>query len=270
MGQARLRREAVLPVERDTALPRTEVMVEEKILVIDADPDFLESVSAWLQDAGFATITVRDGLAGLRRVYGSRPSLVLLDVRTPGMEGWEVCRRVRDMTEIPVILTAAHTRPAEVLQGFALGADDFVAKPVDLCELLARVRAVLRRCRPAASDEGLGTVRSGDIEVDWRSHQVWARGEAVKLSPTEFRVLSCLMKNRGWTITHDQILQSAWGDNHVADKSFVKLYIRYLRLKLEKDPEDPCLILTERGVGYRFPTGDDRQRTVLVSQGPGG
>jgi two-component system KDP operon response regulator KdpE len=244
--------------------------MKEKILVIDDDPDFLMSARTWFHNAGFETIAARDGLAGLRRVYSSRPSLVLLDVHTSRMDGWEVCRRVRDMTDIPVIMMTGDSRRTDLLQGFALGADDFITKPVDFWELVARMRAVLRRSAVAASREEDGGFCSGDIEIDWRSHQVWVRGEAVKLSPTEFRVLSCLIRNRGWTITHDQILQSAWGNNHFADRSFVKLYVRYLRRKLEKDPENPQIILTERGVGYRFPVEEGREAIALVVQGAGG
>ena len=226
--------------------------MREKILVVDDDVEFLELAQMWLENAGYEVLTAEDGVSGLRRLYSGRPNLVLLDANMPRLDGWEVCRRIRDMSDIPVIMVTVNGQKDDLLRGFGLGADDYITKPVDFPELVARVRAVLRRFDSAAQDEGPSTFRQGDLEVDWRSHQVYVRGEPVKLSPTEFKLLACLIKNRGWIVTHEQLLQKAWGPNYVGDKSFVKLYIRYLRQKLEEDPHNPQLILTERGVGYRF------------------
>ncbi len=226
--------------------------MKEKVLVIDDDVEFLNLTQTWLENAGFEALSAEDGINGLRRVYSSRPSLVLLDVNMPGLDGWEVCRRIRDMSEIPVIMVTVNAQRSDLLRGFNLGVDDYITKPVDFAELIARVRAVLRRSDMAEQKEGPDTFDNGEIEVDWRSHQVYVRGKSVKLSSTEFKVLSCLIKNRGWIVTHEQFLQKAWGPNYIGDKSFVKLYIRYLRQKIEKDPRKPQLILTERGVGYRF------------------
>lgn len=225
---------------------------KEKILVVDDDVEFLELAQMWLENAGYEVLTAEDGVSGLRRLYSGRPNLVLLDANMPRLDGWEVCRRIRDMSDIPVIMVTVNGHKSDVLRGFQLGADDYITKPVDFPELVARVRAVLRRFDSATQDEGPTTFHQGDLEVDWRSHQVYVRGEPVKLSPTEFKLLACLIKNRGWIVTHEQLLQKAWGPNYVGDKSFVKLYIRYLRQKLEEDPHNPQLILTERGVGYRF------------------
>ena len=226
--------------------------MKEKVLVVDDDPGFRELAQTWLQNAGFEVLTAEDGVAGMRRLYGSRPGLVLLDANMPRMDGWEVCRRIRDMSDVPVIMVTVNGEKADRLRGFGLGADDYVTKPVDFAELVARVRAVLRRIDANGEEEGPSCLQDGEIEVDWRSHQVCVRGEPVKLSPTEFRLLSCLVKNRGWIVTHEQLLEKAWGPNYLGDKSLVKLYVRYLRQKLEKDPHSPSLILTERGVGYRF------------------
>lgn len=226
--------------------------MREKILVIDDDFNFLELTRTWLQNAQYEVLTAADGIEGLRRVYSGRPNLVLLDANMPKMDGWEVCRRIRDMSDIPVIMVTVNGRKADLLRGFNLGADDYVTKPVDFSELMARVQAVLRRVDPAMQGDGPSTFHDDEIDVDWRSHQVYVRGEPVKLSPTEFKLLSCLVKNRGWIVPHEQLLEKAWGPNYFGDKSFVKLYIRYLRQKLEKDPHNPRLILTERGVGYRY------------------
>jgi two-component system KDP operon response regulator KdpE len=149
-------------------------------------------------------------------------------------------------------MVTVNGQKADLLRGFGLGLDDYITKPVDFHELVARVRAILRRADTATQEDEATRVHDGEVEVDWKSHRVYVRGEPVKLSPTEFKVLSCLIKNRGWIVPHEQLLEKAWGPSYIGDKSFVKLYIRYLRQKIEKDPQNPQLILTERGIGYRF------------------
>jgi DNA-binding response OmpR family regulator len=236
--------------------------MREKILVIEDDAEFLNLTQTWLQNAGYEVFTAEDGVEGMRRVYSSRPDLVLLDANMPKMDGWEVCRRIRDMSEIPVLMVTVNGQKADRLKGFVLGADDYITKPVDFQELLARVQAVLRRTSPVTRDDEPATFHNGEIEVDWRSRQVWVRGNRVKLSPTEFKILGCLIKNRGWIVTHEQLLEKAWGPNYIGDKSFVKLYIRYLRQKIEENPHNPRLILTERGVGYHFAMQSEETDTL--------
>lgn len=226
--------------------------MKEKILLIEDDVEFLNLTQTWLQNAGYEVLTAEDGVEGMRRVYSSRPDLILLDANIPKMDGWEVCRRIRDMSDIPVLMVTVNGQKADRLKGFVLGADDYITKPVDFQELVARVQAVLRRVGSPMRNDGPSTFHNGEIEIEWKSHQVWVRGERVKLSPTEFRILACLIKNRGWIVTHEQLLEKAWGPNYIGDKSFVKLYIRYLRQKIEENPHNPRLILTERGVGYHF------------------
>lgn len=226
--------------------------MKEKILLVDDDVEFAEIAQTWLQNAGYDVLTEENGKAGLRRFYSSRPNLVLLDANMPEMDGYDVCHRIRDMSDTPVIMVTVNGRSSDLLRGFDLGADDYMTKPLDFSELVARVAAILRRCAIEMPDEPSETFHNGDVEVDWRSHQVYVRGDVVKLSPTEFKLLSCLIKNRGWIVTHEQLLQKVWGPNYVGDKSFVKLYIRYLRQKIEENAHKPQMILTERGVGYRF------------------
>jgi len=226
--------------------------MKEKILLVDDDVEFAEIAQTWLQNAGYDVLTAENGKAGLRRFYSSRPHLVLLDANMPEMNGYDVCHRIRDMSDTPVIMVTVNGRAPDLLRGFDLGADDYMTKPVDFSELVARVTAILRRCAIEMQEETSESFHDGEIEVDWRSHQVYVRGEVVKLSPTEFKLLSCLIKNRGWIVTHEQLLQKVWGPHYVGDKSFVKLYIRYLRQKIEEDAHSPRIILTERGVGYRF------------------
>jgi two-component system KDP operon response regulator KdpE len=226
--------------------------MKEKILVVEDDAEFLNLTSTWLQNAGYEVLTAGDGAEGMRRVYSSRPDLVLLDANIPKMDGWEVCRRIRDMSDIPVLMVTVNGQKSDRLKGFTLGADDYITKPVDFHELIARMQAVLRRSGLAKNEDKHSTFNNGDIEIDWGSRQVWVRGERVKLSPTEFKIISCLIKNRGWIVTHEQLLEKAWGPNYIGDKSFVKLYIRYLRQKIEENPHKPQIIMTERGVGYYF------------------
>jgi two-component system KDP operon response regulator KdpE len=226
--------------------------MREKVLLIEDDIEFLNLTRTWLHNAGYEVFTAGDGVEGMRRVFSSRPDIVILDANIPKMDGWEVCRRIRDMSDIPVLMVTVNGQKSDKLKGFTLGADDYLPKPVDFHELIARVQAILRRTRLVTRDNKPSTFNNGDIEIDWGSRQVWVRGERIKLSPTEFKIMSCLIKSRGWIVTHEQLLEKAWGPNYIGDKSFVKLYIRYLRQKIEKDPHKPQMIMTERGVGYYF------------------
>jgi DNA-binding response OmpR family regulator len=223
-----------------------------KILLVEDDIEFSKLTQMWLKNAGYEVISADDGMEGMRRVFSNRPNLVLLDANIPKMDGWEVCRRIRDMSDIPVLMVTVNGQKADRLKGFVVGADDYITKPVDFHELVARVQAVLRRTGSTTINEETSSFHDGEIEIEWQSRQVWVRGVRVKLSPTEFKILACLVRNRGWIVTHEQLLEKAWGPNYVGDKSFVKLYIRYLRQKIEQDPRNPRLILTERGVGYHF------------------
>jgi two-component system KDP operon response regulator KdpE len=166
------------------------------------------------------------------------------------------------MSDIPVVMVTVNNKKADTLRSFDLGADDYITKPVDFRELIARVQAVLRRAGSANIDTEPSNFHNGEIEIEWRSRQVYVRGKRVKLSPTEFKILSCLIKNRGWIVTHEQLLEKAWGPNYVGDKSFVKLYIRYLRQKIEENPHNPRLILTERGVGYYFAQANEEVSAI--------
>ncbi len=226
--------------------------MREKILLIEDDVEFINLTRTWLHNAGYEVFTAVDGAEGMRRVYTSRPDIVVLDANIPKMDGWEVCRRIREMSDIPVLMVTVNSQNSDRLKGFNMGADDYLTKPVDFRELIARVQAILRRTRLVTLENKPSTFNNGDIEIDWGSRQVWVRGQRVKLSPTEFKIISCLIKNRGWIVTHEQLLEKAWGPNYIGDKSFVKLYIRYLRQKIEQDPHKPQIIMTERGVGYYF------------------
>jgi two-component system KDP operon response regulator KdpE len=228
--------------------------MSETILLIDDDAEFRTLTQTWLHSAGYEAITAEDGAMGLRRVYSSRPDLVLLDVNMPQLDGWEVCRQIRGMSDIPVIMVTVNGQTTDLLRGFGLGADDYITKPLDFSELMARIDAILRRCSIANPKDKPEVFRYEELEVDWNSHQVYINGKRIRLSPTEFRLLACLIENRGWVVPHERLLRKVWGPNYIGDKSFVKLYIRYLRQKIEADPGSPKFILTERGIGYRFAT----------------
>lgn len=227
--------------------------MKEKILMIDDDQELLGLTETWLQNAGYDTFTAKDGIEGMQRIYSCRPSLVLLDIHMPRMDGWEACHRIREMCDTPIIMVSVNGQGADVLRAFSLGVDDYVTKPFNFHELVARVQAVLRRVGSATDqDDTSNTFHNEEIDIDWRSRQMWVRGQQVALSPTEFRLLSCLVENRGWIVTHEDLLRKVWGPNYFGDKSYVKLYVRYLRQKIETKPSTPRWILTERGVGYRF------------------
>jgi len=230
--------------------------MQEKILMIDDDTELLGLAQTWLQNAGYEPIIAEDGIEGLRQVYSDRPNLVLVDICMARMDGWEVCRRIREMCDMPIIIVSVNGEKADLLRGFNLGVDDYITKPFNFPELIARVQAVLRRAGADWQQDSNNTFHNEEIDIDWRSRQVWVRGQKVALSPTEFRLLSCLIENRGWIVTHEELLRKVWGPNYFGDRTYVKLYVRYLRQKIEREPSNPRWILTERGVGYRFSPSD--------------
>lgn len=184
--------------------------------------------------------------------YSGHPDSVLLNGNRAKIDAGEVCRQIPDISDIPVLIVTVDGEKSDQLKIVACGSDDNFTKSVDFQELLTRVQAVMRRNIYTTQDNAPGNFDDGELEVEWRSHQVWVRGQRVKLTPTEFKILAFLIENRGWIVTHEQLLKKVWGPKHIGDKSFIKLYIRYLRQKIERTPSNPQLILTERGVGYRF------------------
>jgi two-component system, OmpR family, KDP operon response regulator KdpE len=229
-------------------------IIKEKVLVVDGDSAFLNQTQSRLQNAGYEVFTAENGPIGLKKFFSHRPDILLLNIILPEIDGWEVCRRIRDMSDVPVILVASNRIKSDVLKAFSLGADDFINKPPDFQEMIARVGAVLRRYLLVKKDDKPSIYHHPEIDIDWRTHQVFIRGQQVKLSPIEYKLLTCLIEARGWLVTHEELLRKVWGSDYISDKNFIKLYIRYLRQKIEKDPSRPQLILTERGVGYRFST----------------
>ncbi len=222
------------------------------VLVIDDDPHLVQLLSESLATAGYAVLTATTGLDGLRQLYAGQPDLVVLDVMMPGLDGWEALARVRELSDVPVILLTARDAEADRLRGFELGADDYITKPFSLAELNARVRAVLGRCARARVDGKPPPATVGELLIDFGARRVLKAGELLPLTPTEYRLLATLAEQPGRTVSHAQLLERVWGPDYVDEPGYVKRYIWYLRQKVEDDPTHPRYIETVRGYGYRL------------------
>jgi DNA-binding response OmpR family regulator len=192
------------------------------------------------------------GSEALNKLRSALPDLILLDVMLPDLDGFEVLRMIREVSTVPVIMLTAKGEEDDRVRGLELGADDYVTKPFSPRELVSRVRAVLRR-NDTASGSTHGLIEVDDrLKLDFDRHEVWVEGKLINLRPTEYRLLYHLVQNAGWVISHDQLLANVWGYEYRDEPHYVRLYINYLRKKIEKDPSNPKYILTERGIGYRF------------------
>ncbi len=223
-----------------------------RILVVDDERRMVGFIRLNLEQDGFEVIEAHNGSEALERLRDSLPDLVLLDVMMPDIDGFEVLRTIREFSQIPVIMLTAKSEEDDIVKGLELGADDYVTKPFSPRELVTRVKAVLRRGSSFEDDEE-GLIEVDDrLKIDFGRREVWVEDELVKLRPTEYRLLYHLVRNAGWVLTHDQILTKVWGYEYRDEPHYVRLYINYLRKKIEEDPSNPKYILTERGVGYRF------------------
>ena len=225
--------------------------MEQKILVIDDSPDLLRIVQLCLEREKYQVFTAASGKEGLQRTYSVQPDLVILDVMMPGMDGWEVLTRLREMSDVPIMMLTAKGREVDVVRGLSLGADDYVTKPFGNAELIARVQALLRRSKTSTSTLKTRYHDNG-LSIDLDRHEVIAKGNPIDLTPTEFRLLSVLVQNAGKVVPHRVLLTQVWGEEYANEIHYLKLYIRYLRQKLEESPSNPRYILTEWGIGYRF------------------
>ncbi len=223
-----------------------------RILVVDDEERMVHFIRLNLEHDGFQVIEAFRGSQALDRLRSDLPDLVLLDVMMPDIDGFEVLRTIREITSVPVIMLTAKGEEDDRIRGLELGADDYITKPFSPRELVSRVKAVLRRTE--LSSPGTQELIEVDdrLKLDFNRREVWVEGELVQLRPTEYRLLYHLVQNAGWVLTHDQILTKVWGYEYQDEPHYVRLYINYLRKKLEKDPSNPEYILTERGVGYRF------------------
>ncbi len=229
--------------------------MEEKILVIDDDPLFLRLVEEVLTQKGYEVLKAGSGQEGLRLLFDQKPNVVLLDMVMPKMDGWQVCSRIRDLSNIPIIiLTGIKKAEEDIVNGLDNGADDYLIKPVGNRELVARVRAALRRAElPPSLEAKKGiTYSDGFLTVDVAERKITVNGQRLKLTPREFRLFAFLVENAGRILTHKQLLEKVWGWEYTDDLDYVRIYISHLRQKIEPDPTLPKYIITEPGVGYYF------------------
>ncbi|MDA1189137.1 MAG: response regulator transcription factor [Chloroflexi bacterium] len=227
----------------------------QTVLVVEDEVNLLEAVKYNLQREGFTVLTATDGEQGLELARTGKPDVVVLDVMLPKMDGLEVCRMIRRQSSVPVLMLTAKTQEVDRVVGLELGADDYVSKPFSMRELMARVRALLRRASAPTTprDDGAGAVYSaGNLEVDTSSHIARLNNATLEMKPREFELLSLLMSNKGRALTRDQILERLWGHDYIGDSRTVDVHIRWLREKIEPHPSNPMRIVTIRGVGYRF------------------
>ncbi len=223
-----------------------------RLLIVEDDTDLVKALELYFSRAGWQVIVGKNGLEGLQKLYDERPNVVILDIAMPKMDGWEVCRRIRELSDVPIVILTARVQEDERVKGLKLGADDYVVKPFSLKELEARVDSVLRRARLAKPQKAGILFANEELVIDADRLMVTREGKHIDLTPTELRLLLLLAENVGRVLTHRQILEKIWGAEYADDLDYVKLFIYRLRRKIEADAENPIYILSERGIGYRF------------------
>lgn len=224
--------------------------MSQRILLIDDSETERALLTSRLEHSGYVVSAAEDGRSGLRLLFELRPDLVLLDVVMPGIDGWKTLELIREVSDVPVIMLTGLDGEIERVRGLKGGADDYVGKPFSSAELAARIEAVLRRTaeRPSVRE----VYDDGVVFIDFEAHEVRVRDEPVALTPLEFRLLAALTENRGLVLSRDRLLELVWGTTYASAGDQVKLYVRYLRRKIERDPSEPELVETVRGIGYRY------------------
>jgi two-component system KDP operon response regulator KdpE len=222
------------------------------ILVVDDEPRMRRFMRMNLDLEGYRVIEASNGMEAIDRVRDDLPDLVLLDVMMPEMDGFEALRLIRETSSVPIIMLTVKSDEEDRVHGLELGADDYVTKPFSPRELASRIKAVLRRTEmPVPADRSVIKV-DDRLQIDFNRRQVIVEGKEIKLRPTEYRLLYHLVNNAGWTLPHETLLAKVWGHEYRDETHYLRLYITYLRQKIEEDPTHPKYILTERGLGYRF------------------
>ncbi len=222
------------------------------ILIVDDEPRIRDVVRMNLELERYRVIEASNGIEALEQLRKNLPDLVVLDVMMPAMDGFETLQHIREVSTTPVIMLTVRQNEQDRIRGLDLGADDYIAKPFSPRELLSRIRALLRRAYMPAPTRKTEIVVDPDLKIDFTRREVTVRGQKVVLRPTEYRLLYHLVNNAGRLLTHETLLSKVWGHEYRDEAHYLRLYITYLRQKLEKDPAHPQYILTERGVGYRF------------------
>ena len=226
-------------------------MNKPRVLVVDDEPETVKYVSANLRARGYDVQTARDGRTALRAFDGSIVDLVILDIMMPGPDGFEVCQAIRRQSGVPIIMLSARGQERDIVRALDMGADDYLTKPFGVEEMLARVRATLRRATQAEAAPRPPLVVDG-LEIDFGARAVRVSGQAVQLTPTEYNLLAHLAINAGRVLSHRALLQAVWGPEYGTETEYMWAYIRRLRRKIEPEPSKPCYILTQPGVGYAF------------------
>jgi two-component system response regulator RegX3 len=222
------------------------------VLVVEDEESYVEALGVALTREGFTVVVARDGIEALDRFHERPPDLVLLDLMLPRLSGIEVCRQIRSESRVPIVMVTAKSEETDTVVGLELGADDYVAKPYRVRELVARIHAVLRRAADSALATGDGPLVVGDVCLDPARHEVTLRGEPVPLPLREFELLELLMENAGRVLTRAQLIDRVWGSGYVGDTKTLDVHVKRLRAKLEDDPAKPLRITTIRGLGYRY------------------
>jgi two-component system, OmpR family, response regulator RegX3 len=224
-----------------------------KLLLVEDEKSIAEGLAITLEAEGFQVAWVKDGLDAIPAWERVRPDLVVLDLMLPGMSGTEICRTLRSRSDVPIIMLTAREAEVDRVVGLELGADDYVTKPFSTRELVARIKAILRRAPLVDGfDDDLGPVESSGVRVDRARHEVQVDGTEVELPPKEFELLAFLVEHAGRVLTRGQLIDEIWGSDYVGDTKTLDVHIRRLRTRVEDDPKDPRRIQTVRGVGYRF------------------
>jgi DNA-binding response OmpR family regulator len=223
-----------------------------RILVVDDEARMINFIRMNLELEGVQVFGALNGVEALDQVRKHIPDLILLDVMMPQLDGFETLRALREFSSVPVVMLTAKSEEDDVIRGLELGADDYITKPFSVRVLTSRIKAVLRRIQ-SETEHGQAVLKIDDrLSIDFNQHDVIVEGQRIKLRPTEYRLLYHLIENVGWTVPHEQLLAKVWGYEYRDETHYVRLYINYLREKIEKDPANPKYILTERGIGYRF------------------
>lgn len=224
-------------------------MDQPLILIVDDDPDLSQLLTIQLEGEGYRTLVANDGQSGIERARIHSPDLIILDVTMPNMSGLEVCERVREFSAAPILMLTARTRDQDAAVGLDTGADDYVTKPYSPIELQARVRALLRRVPPSKT---IITAGNGKLRLDRQKRELKLNEKAVDLTPTEYQLLNTLAEHVGEVVTHQTLLNTVWGTDSDSEHDSLKVYIWHLRRKLEENPRQPQILLTEWGIGYRL------------------
>lgn len=225
---------------------------QQNILIVDDEPRLVQAVRRYLEMEGYQVYGASNGHEALEKLRRVLPDLLILDVMMPEMDGFTTLRKIREFSNVPIIMLTVKGDEADKIRGLQLGADDYVTKPFSQRELHSRIQAVLRRAEMYPSSPKTEVVVDDDLKIDFDRHEVIVRGEKVSLRPTEYRLLYHLVSNAGRVLTHEALLSKVWGEEYRDEAHYVRLYINYLRQKIEPDPANPKYILTERGTGYRF------------------